>query len=158
MTASTPARVTNTVTRKDGGMPEYAFLKRYWSRIDGKPFLTRFIVFRTPLASIDVTRIHMADNDRAWPHDHSRSFVSWKFGSYDEDVFYDPADLTSKRHRKHSRFSFHQLRHCQAHSITRVSPRLVTVLFLGPKRRKSNYWTPGGMQTIGMKVDQDEWS
>jgi hypothetical protein len=98
----------------------------------------------------------MPDNQRAYPHDHSRSFVSFKLGSYEEDVFYDPADLTSRRHRKHGRFSFHQLRYNQAHSITKVSPRLVTVLFLGPKRQKSSYWTPSGKQTTGMMVDQDD--
>ncbi len=151
----TPDHVTNKVERKFGGMPNYALLTPYWSRIDGQPFLSRFIVFRTPLVSVSVTRIHTADDQRPYPHDHSRSFVSFKFGSYEEDVFYDPADLTARRHRTHRRFSFHQLRYTQAHSITKVSPRLVTVMFSGPKRQKSNYWTPDGKQTIGMAVDQE---
>ncbi len=151
-------QVTNVVTRKDGGMPEYAFCYKYWSNIDGQRFLSRFILFRTPWASVDITRIHMADDRRAWPHDHSRSFVSLKLlGSYDEDVFYDPEDLTSRRHRRHGWLSCHLMRYTMAHSITRVSPLLVTVLFLGPKRQKSNYWTPEGKQTIGMKVDSDDW-
>jgi hypothetical protein len=149
-------QVTNVVTRKNGGMPDYAFCFPYWSDIDGKRFLSRFILFRTPLASVDITRIHMPDNQREYPHDHSRSFVSFKLiGSYDEDVFYDPHDLTSRRHRTHRWLSCHLMRHSMAHSITRVSPFLITVLFLGPRRRKSNYWTPDGFQTIGMKVDQE---
>lgn len=163
--------VTNKVTRTHGGMPEWCLLgvgvqdgkpALYWpytSDIDKKRFLTRFIILRTPLASIDVTRISMADDDRPFPHDHSRSFVSWKWGSYKEWVYYNPDDLTQRRFREHGRFSFHQLRYTQAHSITEVSPGLVTVLFLWRKRGKSNYWTPDGLQTIGMKVDQqDEWA
>jgi hypothetical protein len=149
-----PVHVTNKVERKYGGMPEYALARWYWSDIDGQRFLTRFILFRTPLVSVDVTRIHRADDQRPYPHDHSRSFASLKFGSYEEDVFYDAGDLTSRRHRRHRRFSVHLLRYTQAHSITRVSPHLVTVLFLGPKRQPSNYWTPDGKQTIGMAVDQ----
>jgi hypothetical protein len=167
MASPRPAQVTDKVIRTAGGLPEWCLLSvgivngkpvffwPYKSEINGKRFLTRFILFRTPLASVDITRISMADDDRAWPHDHSRSFVSWKFGSYEEWVYYNPADLTSRRYRKHRRFSFHQLRHCQAHSITQVSPGLVTVLFLGPKRRKSSYWTPEGMQSTGMIADRD---
>lgn len=150
----TSTQVANKVERQGGGMPEYALFHRYWSDIDGERFLTRFIVFRTPWASVDVSRIHRADDRRPFPHDHSRSFVSWKFGSYDEWVHYDPDDLTQRRFRTHGRFSFHLLRHNQAHSITRVSPHLVTVLFLGRRQHGSNYWTPAGKQSIGMAVDQ----
>jgi hypothetical protein len=150
-------QVTNKVERKDGGMPEYAFMYPWWSKIDGKPFLSRFVFFRTPWATIDITRIHTDDNQRPWPHDHSRSFVSFKLiGSYDEDVFYDPDDLTSRRRRRHSWLSCHLMRYNMAHSITRVSPVLVTVLFGGPTRRKSSYWTPAGLQPTGVNR-QDDW-
>jgi hypothetical protein len=159
---------TPEVTRKAGGMPEWAFLGvsfsdgkpvffwPYTSDVNGKRFLTRFIILRTPLASWDVTRISSDDNSRPWPHDHSRSFISWKWGWYKELVYDDPEDLSQVRLREHGRFSFHLLRHSQAHTITEVSPGLVTMLFLGPKRRKSSYWTPEGLKTIGMKVDQDD--
>lgn len=170
MTTDSTSRVTNEVKRTAGGMPEWCLLGvsvvdgkpvtfwPYTSEIDGKRFLTRFIVFRTPWASVDVTRISMADDNRAFPHDHSRSFVSWKFGWYKEWVYDDPDDLSQRQFREHGKFSFHRLRYSQAHSITEVSPGLVTVLFLGPKRQKSSYWTPIGKQSIGMKVDQDEWA
>ncbi len=161
--------VTNKVERKAGGMPEWALLgigrnhegklTFYWpytSDVDGERFLTRFIVLRTPLVSMDITRIHSDDTKRPYPHDHSRSFVSWKFGSYDEFVYYNPNDLRERRFRSHRRFSFHLLRYDQAHSITHVSPGLVTMLFLWRKRQKSNYWTPNGKQTIGMGVDQEK--
>jgi hypothetical protein len=161
------AAVTSKVERKHGGMPDWCLLgvgpdadgrwRTYWpytSEIGGRRFLTRFIVFRCPLASVDVSRVHMADSQREYPHDHSRTFRSWKFGWYAEDVHDDPDDLTSKRHIRHRRLGIHRLRHDQAHSITEVSPHLVTVLFLGRRRHASNYWTPDGMQSIGMAVDQ----
>jgi hypothetical protein len=171
MTQTAGTAVTNTVERKHGGMPEWAVLGvgrnhegrlvAYWpytSDIDGQRFLTRFMVLRTPLASVEITRIHMDDGARSFPHDHSRTFASWKLGRYAEDVYGDPADLTARRHRRHRRFSMALLRHTQAHSITWVSPKLVTVTFLGPKRGKSSYWTPDGFQSIGMGVDQEEWA
>lgn len=164
-------QVTNTVTRKHGGMPNWAVLgvgvdhegklKVWWpytSDIDGERFLTRFIFFRTPLASADITRIHMDDTDRPYAHDHSRTFWSLKFGWYSEWVHSDPENLDRKKHIRHRRFGIHRLRYTQAHTITEVSPRLVTVLFLGPHRQASNYWTPAGKQSIGMGVDQpEEW-
>src|SRR6266567_266399 len=91
----TTTTVTNKVERKAGGMPACALLGvgrnhegrwtawwPYTADIDGKRFLTRFIVFRTPLIGLDVTRVHMADDQRDWPHDHSRTFLSWKLGWY----------------------------------------------------------------------------
>lgn len=157
------------VERKNGGMPRWAVLgvgqdadgklRSYWpytSEIGGKRFLTRFMVFWTPLCGLHVTRISMADDQRKDPHDHSRTFLSWKFGRYNEFVYDDPGDLTSKRFVRHRKFGIHRLRYTEAHSITAVSPKLITVLFLGRKRQGSNYWTPEGKQTIGMTID--EWS
>jgi hypothetical protein len=163
-------QVSNKVERKNGGMPNYAVLGvgvqggklgTYWpytSEIDGKRFLTRFIVFRTPWLGLDVTRVHMADDQRAYAHDHSRTFWSWKFGWYAEDVFTDPADLAVMRHTRHRKFGIHRLRYDQAHSITHVSPRLVTVLLTGRRRQPSSYWTPEGKQSTGMGVDQADWA
>ena len=164
-----PAQVTHEVTRTHGGMPNWALLgvgidaegkvRLYWpyrSRIDRQPFLTRFIFIRTPWFSVDITRIGMADDQREYPHDHSRTFFSWKLGWYEEDVHYDKSNPSRKVHKRHGRFSVHRLRYTEAHSITEVSPHLVTVLFLGRQRQKSNYWTPAGLQTIGMAVDQKD--
>jgi len=152
--------ITPRVVRKGGGMPKTAFFTPYWSEIDGQRFLSRFIIAFTKYGGCHITRIHMADNQREWPHDHSATFLSWKFGWYAEDVYSgDPANPV-KRHVRHRRFGIHRLRHDEAHSITEVSPRLITVLFLGPRRHGSNYWTPNGMESLGMKMDdQDaEWS
>jgi hypothetical protein len=156
------------VSRTHGGMPAWAFLgagydgeklRLYWpykSEIAGKRFLTRLIVVRCRWFALDITRIHMPDDgEREWPHDHSRDFWSWKTGCYEEWVYDNPDDLSSRQLRHNRRFTIHSLRHTQAHSITRVSPRLVTVMFLGPKKQKSSYWTPDGKQPTGMKVDQD---
>lgn len=153
-----------TVTRSHGGMPNWAFLGLrfddrkvridwpYWSNVNGRRFLTRFMILRTPWISADVTRIHGADDQRKWPHDHSRSFYSIRLlGGYDEDVWDDPDDLTSKRHRRHRWLSGSLLRWTEAHSITRVDPLTVTLLFLGPKRQKSTYWTPEGKTDLGMR-------
>lgn len=166
--AQATAQVTHKVERTHGGMPNWAFLgigrdaagktRLYWpyrSEIDGQPFLTRFIVIRTPWSGIEVTRIAMADDAREYPHDHSRTFRSLKFGWYSEWVYRNREDLTDREHRVHRRLSLHTLRYTEAHSITEVSPRLVTILFLGRQRQKSNYWTPAGLQTTGMAADQD---
>lgn len=149
--------VTTKVERKKGGMRRYMFLEPYWSDIGGQRFLSRFIFFFTPWAGCHVTRIHMADDQREWPHDHSATFLSWRlFGSYEEDVFSDPQDMSARRHRRHRWLSASVLRHDEAHSITRVSPFLVTVVVLGKRRQASNYWTPDGKQGLGLKMD--EWS
>jgi hypothetical protein len=148
--------VTPVVERKGGGMRRWMFFEPYWSDIGGKRFLTRFVVFFTPWAGLHVTRVHSADDQREYPHDHTRTFWSWKLGSYDEDVYSGSVTSPDKRHVRHRRFGVHRLRHDQAHSITRVSPRLVTVLVLGPHRHGSGYWTPQGKQSLGMPVD--EWS
>lgn len=142
---------TVKVERKNGGMPRYAFLRPWWSDIGGQRFLTRFIVLFTPLGGLHVTRIHMADNAREYPHDHSRTFWSLKLGWYSEDVYSDPGNLSAVRHVRHRRFSIRRLRYTEAHSITAVSPRLVTILFLGPARQESSYWTPGGKRSTGLE-------
>jgi len=171
MTITDNPQVTAKTERKNGGMPNWALLGvgrnhegrwcAYWpytSEINGERFLTRFIVFRTPYLGLDVTRVHMADDQREYPHDHSRTFFSGKLGWYDEDVYTDPEDLAKVTHKRHRRFSIHRLGHDQAHSITEVSPRLVTVLLTLRQRHASNYWTPGGKQLIGMGVDMgDDW-
>lgn len=162
--------VTAKVERKNGGMPKWAVLGFSWadgrpafywpytSEIGGRRFLTRFILLFTKWGGCHVTRVSSADNQREYPHDHSATFASLKFGWYAEDVFTDPADLGKVRHVRHRRFSVHRLRYTEAHSITEVSPHLVTVLFLGPRRQKSAYWTPDGKQGLGMRMDADEWS
>lgn len=155
---------TAEVTRSNGGMPRWSFLGirfddgkpkidwPYWSDVGGKRFLTRFIVFFTPWGGLHVTRIHGADDQREWPHDHSRTFRSLRLiGSYDEDVWDDPDDLASKRHRRHRWLSLSRLGWDQAHSITRVDPLTVTILFLGRQRQMSSYWTPEGKSPLGMR-------
>jgi hypothetical protein len=144
------------VIRKNGGMPKWGLMRWYWSNVGRERFLTRLIVLRTPLVSCDITRIHGADDQRVHPHDHSRSFMSFKvLGGYDEWVYYDPSDLTQRRFRRHRWLSCHLMRYNMAHSITRVAPVTVTVTFLWRRRQKSSYWTPDGLKTIGMKVDQE---
>ena len=143
-----------TVERKGGGMPKWAFLRPYWSRIGGEPFLTRFIFFFTPYGGAHITRIHAADDQRKWPHDHSATFVSIKLaGGYEEDVYDDPDDLASRRHRVHRWLTGSRLRYTEAHSITAVKPFTVTLLLLGRRRNKSHYWTPDGKRPLGMKMD-----
>lgn len=150
------APVTPEVTRKGGGMRRWMFFEPYWSDIGGKRFLTRFVVVFTPYGGLHVTRIHGADDQREWPHDHTRTFWSWKLGSYDENVYEGSVTNPVMKHVRHRWGGIHRLRWTQAHSITRVSPRLVTVLALGPQRQGSSYWTPAGKKSLGMHVD--EWS
>lgn len=152
----TPA-VTPKVTRRKGGMRKWMFLTPYYSKIDGKPFLSRFVFFFTPWAGCHITWIRQADNQREWPHDHSATFISFRLsGSYEEDVYTNPDDLKEIEHRKHPWLSATRLKHTEAHSITKISRfPLITVLFLGKRRQPSNYWTPDGKQLTGMKMD--EW-
>ena len=150
--------VTPKVERRKGGMRQYMFLSPYWSHINDKPFLTRFVFFFTPYGGCHLTWIRQPDNQREYPHDHSATFVSVKLlGGYEEDVFSNPEDLSEVRHRKHRWLSAHVMKRAEAHSITKISRfGTVTLLFLGRRRGKSNYWTPAGMQSIGLKMD--EWS
>jgi hypothetical protein len=154
--------ITHVTERKKGGMRKWMFMEPYWSDIDGQRFLTRFVFFFTPWAGCHVTRIHMADDQREYPHDHSATFWSWKlWGTYDEDVYDDPKDLGRVRRVKHRRFGIHRLGWDQAHSITRVSPVTVTMLFLARRRNHSGYWTPEGKQSLNMTMDKmgdGEWS
>lgn len=164
MTEWDVSSTTAEVTRSNGGMPRWSFLGirldnrqpridwPYWSDVGGKRFLTRFIVAFTPLGGVHVTRIHGADDQREWPHDHSRTFWSFRLlGSYDEDVYDDMSDLGRPGHRRHRWLSLSRLGWDQAHSITRVDPLTVTILFLGRRRQKSSYWTPMGKSPLGMR-------
>jgi len=148
------AQDTPTVTRTGGAMPEWALMRPWTSDVGGERFLTRLIVARTPLFAVEITRIRTDDRKRPHPHDHSRSFLSFKFGSYDEWVYDNPADLAERRHRMHGRLSLHLLRRTQAHTITYVSPRLVTILLGGPRRQKSSYWTPAGKVPTGVNASR----
>ena len=162
-----------TVERKHGSMPAWAVLGvgadadgkirvywPWWSDINGERFLTRFILIRNRWVSVSVTRIHMADDQREDPHDHSHTFWSWVFGWYAEDVYYDPDDLSDmqKRHIRHRRFGIHKMRYTEAHSITRISPKLWTILAAGPTRQTSSYWTPAGKRSTGVNGDSDAWA
>ena len=144
------------VERSGGGMPKWAFLKPYHSDINGRRFLTRFIFFFTPFGGAHITRIHMADDQRAWPHDHSASFISIRLlGGYDENVYTNPDDLAQQEFRVHRWLSASRLRYTEAHSITDVKPLTVTLLLLGRRRNHSCYWTDQGKQSLGMTLDRD---
>lgn len=157
MTHDQATAVTSTVTRQGGGMRRWMLLQPWWSDIDGQRFLTRFVLVFCPWFGCHVTRIHMADNQREYPHDHSATFWSLKFGWYAEDVYSGDPRHPVKQHVRHRRLGIHRLRHDQAHSITAVSPRLWTILFLSRRQdHGSAYWTPAGRQSTGMTMDA-EW-
>lgn len=159
------------VTRKHGSMPRWAVLGvgadasgkvrlywPWWSDINGERFLTRFVILRNRWVSISVTRIHMADDQREDPHDHSHTFWSGKAGWYAENVYTDPDDLSKMRHIRHRRFSIHRLPYTSAHSITEISPKLWTVLVSGRTKQTSSYWTPAGKRSTGVNGDQESWA
>ena len=54
--------VTPKVERKFGGMPKWAFMTPYWSDIDGKRFLSRFIVFYTPACGLHIGKLFGPEN------------------------------------------------------------------------------------------------
>jgi hypothetical protein len=145
------------VERSGGGMRKWMFFAPYHSDVNGQRFLTRFVFFFTPFAGAHITRIHSADDQRKWPHDHSATFLSIRLlGGYDEWVYTDPADLTKREFRSHHWGSASRLRHGEAHSITAVDPWTVTLLLLGRRRQASNYWTDRGKETLGMTMDKDD--
>lgn len=145
------------MTRSGGGMRKWMFFAPYHSDVNGQRFLTRFVFFFTPFAGAHITRIHSADDQRKWPHDHSATFLSIRLlGGYDEWVYTDPADLTKREFRSHHWGSASRLRHGEAHSITAVDPWTVTLLLLGRRRQASNYWTDRGKETLGMTMDRDD--
>lgn len=148
------------MTRSGGGMRRWMFFTPYHSDVNGQRFLTRFVFFFTPFAGAHITRIHSADDQRKWPHDHSASFLSIRLlGWYDEYVYTDPGNLSRREFRVHRWLSASRLRHGEAHSITDVAPYTVTLLLLGRRRNKSSYWTDQGKQPLGMTMDDDpdEW-
>lgn len=128
-------------------MSRYAFFRPYQVTIGGRTFLKRRTIFLTPLCGLLWTRIYSADDQRQYPHDHSASFWSLKFGWYAEDVH----DKNGKRHVMHLRFSCHLMRYDQAHSITAVSPHLRTLVLVLRHRQDPSYWTPQGKVPTGMK-------
>ena len=156
MTDTLTSPVTPKVERTKGGMRKWMFLEPYRSKIDGRPFLDRFVFFFTPYGGMHITWIRQPDNQREFPHDHSATFLSWRLlGGYSEDVFTDPADLGKREHRVHRWLSATRLRASEAHSITRISRwGTVTLLFLGKRRQPSNYWTPEGKQSLHMTMDE----
>jgi hypothetical protein len=155
--AKATARDTVKVERSGGGMRKWMFFTPYHSDVNGQRFLTRFVFFFTPYAGAHITRIHGADDQRKWPHDHSATFCSIRLlGSYEEDVYTDPGNLSQWEHRKHRWGSASRLRWDEAHSITRVSPFTVTLLLLGRRRNQSHYWTDQGKQPLGMAMDRDD--
>jgi hypothetical protein len=133
-------------------MPSRAFLRRYRVTIAGAPFLKRLIIWFSPSWGIVITRICAPDDQRPHPHDHSASFWSWRLlGSYCEDVYDDPDDLSRVTRRQHRWLSASVLRHDRAHSVTSISRfPLVTVLVTGKRRQHPSYWTPEGKVPTGM--------
>lgn len=140
------------VERKNGSMPDRAFFRSYWTRINGKLFLWRFIVWFTRDSGCTVNWIRQPDDQRKHPHDHSASFLSVRLlGGYEEDVFTDPSDLSVREHRVHPWLSGSVLKYTEAHSITKISRfPLVTLLITWKRRQESSYWTPEGKILTGV--------
>lgn len=109
-----------------------------WTRMtipcrEGLIYLVRRRIVQTPWFGIYVHDIHEPDGSD--PHDHPWSFISVVLrGHYVERVFADPLRSRSNVRRLHRRFSVHRMGRSSGHKIIEVSPRLVTLIIVGPRR------------------------
>ncbi len=76
----------------------------------------------------------------------SRSFVSIVLrGRYTEQVYDDPTgSRDSYRERLHKRFSVHRMGRMSAHRIVYASPRLKTLILVGPRRGTWGFYLADG--------------
>ena len=117
----------NRVERKRG---KWAFLRWHDIYLDGKPYLTRFQILKTPWFSIKLHWIHVPDKDRAL-HDHPWAFAAVVLrGGYEEYESKDPANKPGVL--KTIRW-FNYKNTVTAHRIATVKPKTLTLVVTGPK-------------------------
>lgn len=121
--------------------------------INNELYLTRLTLFKTPLFAVRLHWIHKEDPDRDL-HDHPWGFVSFVLrGWYKEQECSDPdmrqawleADEVGEANRKwpiKERLIrwFNHKDTLAAHRITEVSPKLLTLVFTGPKTKDWGFY------------------
>lgn len=129
------------------GRARWGFNERFVIGKPGNPMLERWRLLQTPWFGIYVHFIYREDLDPVC-HDHPWAFWSWVLrGGYTELVQVDPRSTRwdDQYLHSHNRFSLHSFPLANAHRITHVQPKTVTLVLVG---RKQRVW--------GFYID-DEW-
>lgn len=107
-----------------------------------EPYLTRYVLFRTPWFGIYVHAIHSPDGDRD-PHNHPRQFWSCVLrGGYTEHVTTDGIKGYPRAHRAGT---IHKMHLAMFHGIASLSRRPTwTLLVVGRIRQEWGFMTTAG--------------
>lgn len=110
-----------------------------------KPYLTRYILFRTKNIGVFLHKIWIADNDRHL-HDHPwRSFTAFILkGGYTERYNTNPAHQKYERMRHHGFLSRNKIDNTTAHSITALDRDKPVWTIVFPRKNVSTwgFWVP----------------
>lgn len=130
-----------TRRRPDRSGCRFAFWR--WSEVscDGRPYLTRLHLVKTPWFAVFLHWFHAAD-PQPDPHDHPVSFVSVPLrGGYVERRGWPSWDL---RYYGRPWRRFNRVRATDIHRIVAVLPGTLTLVFSGPVVREWGHHTPDG--------------
>lgn len=110
-----------------------------------RTYLSRLVIVRTPLFSVLVNRIRMADADRHL-HDHPWSFFSILLRGWyiEERPLFDGETGFTRLRKREVRDLYNYCSAEQQHRIAQVSEDCLTLVFCGPKRRKWGFVTEYG--------------
>lgn len=108
-------------------------------RINGKLYLTRLTMLRTPWFALHLHWIHLPDPDRDL-HDHPWPFVAFILrGGYTEFRVRNPENQISEPSRIRW-FNHHST--TSAHRIVDVRPKTLTLVITGRKSKSWGFWVP----------------
>lgn len=110
---------------------------------DGEPYINRLRIVMTPLFSLYLHHIYVADGDRD-RHDHPFWFASWILrGGYVESIA-DISDPFKAKVKARSRWSIHKHPLILCHRIELVAPKTVTLVLTGRRRDGWGFYTKEG--------------
>jgi hypothetical protein len=120
-----------------------------------KTYLKRLRIIQTPWFGVYIHWIYLPDRDRD-QHDHPWTFASIVLrGGYTEDVTVPESSDPRVKSMDHWPPHGHVMRMWQAHRIRALKPNTVTLVFVGPRRRKWGFWAPEGFIPWDQYVNAD---
>lgn len=133
--------------REAQNSPRWA-LWRWYDIPDGTDpdvvYLRRLRIVQTPYFGVYLHWIYLPDRDRD-SHDHPWPFTSTVLrGGYTEEIFAPRARYLPTRTVFRAPRTTHRMRVDQAHRITTVLPRTVTLVVTGRRSRTWGFWTTDG--------------
>jgi hypothetical protein len=115
--------------------PRWALWRWFDIVLDGDLYLTRLNIVQTPWFSVKLHWIHRPDPDRDL-HDHPWPFAAFVLrGGYEEYASKKPAKDPVGDRRTISWFNSKGT--TSGHRISKVKPGTLTLIFSGPRKRKS---------------------